>query len=244
LAVSPQKHWANGSVLSGNSPRIEKIPVLFPVSREFGSGDGFAYDCVRHHPFRVSADLRRLAEYARQWRAFLSRLLVSESPDWLSGPFRGSVSAAEIPVPGAEKVWCKELRPEAVAAQQVVSFDSGEHCAGCVTRKRTGRRGTRSASRQRHDLNRLRAQPSVRTILSMMAKSRSQATLEAPAQVSTTEEEEGKKAFDAYLDALAQCAANVEKSRGHRMTTRKPQRQRPLQNPTMAPVATMGDRHH
>ena len=41
----------------------------------------------------------------------------------------------------------------------------------------------------------------------MMAKSRSQATLEAPAQVSTTEEEEGKKAFDAYLDALAQRAA-------------------------------------
>ena len=26
-----------------------KFPVNFPVSREFGSGDGFDYDCVRHH---------------------------------------------------------------------------------------------------------------------------------------------------------------------------------------------------
>ena len=33
----------------------------------------------------------------------------------MRGQIRGSVSAAEIPVPGAEKVWCKELHPEAVA---------------------------------------------------------------------------------------------------------------------------------
>jgi hypothetical protein len=26
-----------------------KFPVYFPVSREFGSGDGFESDCVRHY---------------------------------------------------------------------------------------------------------------------------------------------------------------------------------------------------
>jgi hypothetical protein len=28
---------------------LKKIPVLFPVSRDFGSGDAFDCDCVRHH---------------------------------------------------------------------------------------------------------------------------------------------------------------------------------------------------
>jgi hypothetical protein len=32
-----------------SSPKFEKFAVLFPVSREFSSGDGFENDCVRHH---------------------------------------------------------------------------------------------------------------------------------------------------------------------------------------------------
>ena len=28
---------------------MDKFPVLFPVSREFGSGDGFVRDCIHHH---------------------------------------------------------------------------------------------------------------------------------------------------------------------------------------------------
>jgi hypothetical protein len=30
-----------------------KFPVLFPVCREFGSGDAFDLDCVHHHPASV-----------------------------------------------------------------------------------------------------------------------------------------------------------------------------------------------
>jgi hypothetical protein len=51
LALSSENHWTNGDVLPGRRLRIEKIPVLFPVSMEFRSGDGFDYDCVRHHAF-------------------------------------------------------------------------------------------------------------------------------------------------------------------------------------------------
>ena len=46
---------------------------------------------------------------------FRSDVQVSKSSERVRGRIRGSVSAAEIPVPGAEKVWCKELHPEAVA---------------------------------------------------------------------------------------------------------------------------------
>src|SRR5262245_37230197 len=31
-------------------PNFAKFPVNFPVSREFDGGDGFDWDCVRHHP--------------------------------------------------------------------------------------------------------------------------------------------------------------------------------------------------
>jgi hypothetical protein len=30
---------------------LTKFPVNFPVSREFGSGDGFVRDCIHHHKF-------------------------------------------------------------------------------------------------------------------------------------------------------------------------------------------------
>jgi len=36
---------------------LTKFPVLFPVSREFDSGDGFDLDCVRRHlPRRLIGD--------------------------------------------------------------------------------------------------------------------------------------------------------------------------------------------
>ena len=34
---------------------LTKFPVNFPVSREFGSGDGFDCDCVRHQQFQCYA---------------------------------------------------------------------------------------------------------------------------------------------------------------------------------------------
>jgi hypothetical protein len=86
LALSPQKHWGNGSVRSRNSRRIEKVPVLFPVRREFWNGDGFDCDCVRHHPVRISIEFLRLAECASPWRPFSSGLVVSTSPACPTGP--------------------------------------------------------------------------------------------------------------------------------------------------------------
>lgn len=42
---------------------LTKFPVFFPVSREFGSGDGFDCNCVRHHAFaqtqRFSRDTQK-----------------------------------------------------------------------------------------------------------------------------------------------------------------------------------------
>ena len=43
-------------------------------------------------------------------------LRVSRSPEGADGQFRTLVSAAKNPVPGAEKLWWRELRLEAVAA--------------------------------------------------------------------------------------------------------------------------------
>jgi len=47
-------------------------------------------------------------------------LRVSRSPEGADGRFRASVSAAKNPVPGAEKVWWRELRLGAVAAGSVL----------------------------------------------------------------------------------------------------------------------------
>jgi hypothetical protein len=50
------------------SPDYAKFPVLFPVSREFGIGDRFDIDCIRHHPVsRISKD-RSLRPKGRQLR--------------------------------------------------------------------------------------------------------------------------------------------------------------------------------
>src|SRR5450631_1269161 len=49
LAPSLRNHWASEPYETGSAPEFEKFPVLFPVSSEFRSGDGFDHDCVRHH---------------------------------------------------------------------------------------------------------------------------------------------------------------------------------------------------
>src|SRR5262249_4005884 len=68
--------------------KIEKFPVNFPVSREFGSGDGFDCDCVRHH--RKNSHLIHLSFL--RWRPHLtlscgnrSSRIVRELGESLSG---------------------------------------------------------------------------------------------------------------------------------------------------------------
>lgn len=51
LQLLAKLEWLT-SIYSG----IAKIPVLFPVSREIRSGDGFDIDCVRHQRFQKVAD--------------------------------------------------------------------------------------------------------------------------------------------------------------------------------------------
>ncbi len=55
LPLTFRNDWPNLDSKSGSSLRIEIIPVLFPVSREFSSGDWFACDCVRHQCFQFVA---------------------------------------------------------------------------------------------------------------------------------------------------------------------------------------------
>ena len=49
-----------------------KFPVNFPVSREFRCRDGFASDCILHHPVWLSGALWRLASLARQLAGFFA----------------------------------------------------------------------------------------------------------------------------------------------------------------------------
>ena len=55
-------------------PRIEKIPVLFPVSREFGSRDWFDCDCVRHHALFRTRSVPQIFKKLALRRAFLSEV--------------------------------------------------------------------------------------------------------------------------------------------------------------------------
>jgi hypothetical protein len=50
-----------------------KIPVNFPVSREFGWRDRFEIDCVRHHAVLRISDPRDLARKARVGAAYSTR---------------------------------------------------------------------------------------------------------------------------------------------------------------------------
>ena len=66
-----------------------KFPVNFPVSREFGSGDGFDVDCVRHHAVPQVSGYRDIASKARVSGADLTRDFlnaVSGSEDWPNSP--------------------------------------------------------------------------------------------------------------------------------------------------------------
>ena len=47
-----------------------KFPVNFPVSREFGSGDAFDYDCVRHHAVHLVPKVSDAVTKASNLRGF------------------------------------------------------------------------------------------------------------------------------------------------------------------------------
>ena len=92
---------------------LRKSPCIWPKCRE---GDRFGRDCIRHHAFTFSADMWRRAENAHERRAFPMRASSLSFSGRSDGRFRALVSAVKNPVPGAEKVWWRELRPGAVAA--------------------------------------------------------------------------------------------------------------------------------
>jgi hypothetical protein len=70
------KYCYDGIIYSRCRPRscdFVKFPVFFPVSREFGSGDGFDLDCVRHHAVPSISDPRDFARKARLSAAHSTR---------------------------------------------------------------------------------------------------------------------------------------------------------------------------
>src|SRR4029078_2176012 len=80
---------------------LTDIPVNFPVSREFGNGDGFDLDCVRHHPVWLSGTLWRLVDLPRRWRAFLLSACGLSVPVGALACIEAPVSARKNSVPGA-----------------------------------------------------------------------------------------------------------------------------------------------
>jgi hypothetical protein len=58
--------------------KLPKFPVNFPAGREFGSGDGFDLDCVRHHFFLFPPIARRARD-----EHFVSVMLTTEQKDGL-----------------------------------------------------------------------------------------------------------------------------------------------------------------
>jgi hypothetical protein len=80
------------SLLAGNWP-VETGSAL-------ASGDGFGYDCVRHHPLTTFAVLWRPARSARVLRPFSLSISCCRSPPSQRVSFRGAVAASKNPVPG------------------------------------------------------------------------------------------------------------------------------------------------
>ena len=58
---------------------LAKFPVLFPVSRELRRGDGFDYDCVRHHAVIRNVEIPVGCPKARHWRALQWRSVSAET---------------------------------------------------------------------------------------------------------------------------------------------------------------------
>src|SRR5262249_24500048 len=100
---------------------LRKSPCISPNCRERDRFDG---GCIHHHAFTFSADMWRRAENAHERRAFPMRPSSLSFSGRSDGRFRASVSAAKNPVPGAEKVWWRELRPGAVAAECALRLKS------------------------------------------------------------------------------------------------------------------------
>ena len=59
-------------------PESAKFPVIFPVIREFGCRDGFAFDCIHHH---AVVCYRRFPEGVRKapnWRGSVRRFVLRD----------------------------------------------------------------------------------------------------------------------------------------------------------------------
>ena len=63
-----------------------KFPVLFPVSREFASGDGFDYDRVRHHAVRRLEIFPGRSLMAPIWQLVRRVLCLCEAAIGIEGP--------------------------------------------------------------------------------------------------------------------------------------------------------------
>ena len=97
-------------------PFFRRSPCCFPACREFAVVDRFDPGCIHHHAFTFLPTCGDAPKMPTNGGLFQCVLRVSRSPEGADGRFRTSVSAAKNPVPGAEKVWWRKLRLEAVAA--------------------------------------------------------------------------------------------------------------------------------
>src|SRR5262245_38393182 len=109
-----------------------KFPVNFPVSREFASGDGFDYDCVRHQLKQSVSRYRSLSEIAQvtiQVTAEGLRLLSFEKirPRCAPAPERPPEPDGVQPVP----VICGAISD--------VRLMTGNHCLSVVDRSGSAR---------------------------------------------------------------------------------------------------------
>jgi hypothetical protein len=68
--------------------RNQKIPVLFPVSREWGCGDRFDDDCVRHHALFRTGKFRGNWPIACNWRDLPLAFRSLRRPFQIKGRFR------------------------------------------------------------------------------------------------------------------------------------------------------------
>ena len=95
MAQRPRNHWALWAFGAPSWPKIAKFPVNFPVSREFRSGDGFDYDCVRHHAFKDMNTFPGLCDFRRGNGLFSSGESLSVAAFTESGEIGRFVSDAQ-----------------------------------------------------------------------------------------------------------------------------------------------------
>jgi hypothetical protein len=140
LAASVRNHWANGGASSERYPQIEKIPVLFPVSRQFRSRDGFDRDCVRHHSFSGISEDRSLQPKSGQLRGLSDfRLVCGRPANGAVAFFAPRVSGRQNSVsPRSEVLGCSITRHASVSearplfASKIAIATIAVHLAVCA----------------------------------------------------------------------------------------------------------------